>query len=267
MEQVRATLAAVAEDLVAHLPTPTDGARVDRPWGVLRQAGRHGRDFCNVVAVRLDPDEVDDAVAEARSWFAALGQPEHAWWIGDSATPTDLEERLAAHGFVPDPEQPSATAMVLDRAPTVAAHPGIEVRPLTAVADLRLMLEIDVAVWETTEQDRASLFADLDTTWDRIRAQHERTTYLAWLDGVPSAYATLVMTTSGVGTLLGGTTLPEARGRGLYQALVQRRWDDAVAQGAPGLVVQASEMSRPVLERLGFAATGTVRLWADLARD
>ena len=267
MDQARTTLAAVAEDLVAHLPTPTDGARVDRPWGVLRQAGRHGRDFCNVVAVRLSPDDVDDAVAEARAWYAALGQPEHAWWIGDSATPPDLEERLAGHGFVPDPEQPSATAMVLDRAPTVVAHPGIEVRPLAGVDDLRTMLEIDVAVWETTEQDRASLFDDLGTTWERICAQTGRTTYLAWPDGVPSAYATLVMTGSGVGTLLGGTTLPEARGRGLYQALVQRRWDDAVAQGAPGLVVQASEMSRPVLERIGFVATGTVRLWADLVRD
>lgn len=262
----RATLAAVAEDLVGHLPTPVDGARADLPWGTLRYSGRHGRDFCNVVQVRLAADKVDDAVDEARAWYAALGQPEHAWWIGASATPADLEERLAGRGLVPDPEQPVTTAMVLDRAPDVPDRPGVEVQPLRSADDLRRMLEIDVAVWETTEQDRATLFADLDATWARVQAQQGRTTYLAYVDGVAVAYATLVMSTSGVGTLLGGSTLPEARVRGAYQALVARRWADAVAQGAPGLAVQASPMSRPVLERLGFEATGTVRLWADLAR-
>ncbi|MFN8158076.1 MAG: hypothetical protein U0R68_11705 [Candidatus Nanopelagicales bacterium] len=267
MHDATTDLARIAEDLVAHLPPPVDGQRVERPWGVLRYSGRHGRDFCNVVQVRLSADDVDDALDEARAWFAELGQPEHAWWIGDSATPDDLEQRLARRGLVPDPEQPTAAAMVLDGPPPAAAAPDVEVRALRDADDLRLMLEIDAAVWTVTEHDREHLLDDLEGQWARVAAQPGRTTYLALLDGVPSAYGTLVMTPSGVGTLLGGSTLPEARGRGLYQALVLRRWQDAVAQGAPGLVVQASPMSRPVLERLGFVTTGTVRLWADLAPD
>ncbi len=41
-----------------------------------------------------------------------------------------------------------------------------------------------------------------------------------------------------------------------YGALIRARWDDAVRLGAGALVVQASGMSRPILERLGFRATG-----------
>ena len=34
-------------------------------------------------------------------------------------------------------------------------------------------------------------------------------------------------------------TLPDARGRGAYRALVRARWDDAVRRGTPALVVHA----------------------------
>ncbi len=58
--------------------------------------------------------------------------------------------------------------------------------------------------------------------------------------------------------LTGGATLPEARRRGAYSALVRARSDAAVAAGTPVLVTQASELSRPILERLGFRAVGPV---------
>jgi GNAT superfamily N-acetyltransferase len=259
-------LAAVAEDLVASLPTPADGHRLDRPWGVLRHAGRHGRDFCNVARVRLDPHDVEAAVAEAREWFGGLGQPEHAWWLGPSAQPGDLEARLRAAGLVPDPVQPTSTAMVLTSPPDVPDRPGLEVRALGSADELRSMLEIDAAVWGLTAEDRAHVFRDVDEHWERISSQPGRTTYLAWLDGEPAAYGSLVLLPEGAGALLGGSTRPEARGRGLYQALVRARWEAAHEAGMKGLVVQASDMSRPVLQRLGFRPTGLIRLWAHLER-
>ena len=50
---------------------------------------------------------------------------------------------------------------------------------------------------------------------------------------------------------------------GAYRALVRARWDEARRRGATSLVVQASAMSRPVLERSGFRAVGNVRMLAD----
>ena len=64
-------------------------------------------------------------------------------------------------------------------------------------------------------------------------------------------------------SLFGGSTLPEARGHGAYRALVQARWEDAVARGTPDLVTQASPMSRPILARLGFREVCEIRILLD----
>jgi len=63
--------------------------------------------------------------------------------------------------------------------------------------------------------------------------------------------------------LMGGAVLAEARGRGVYRALVRARWEHAAARGTPLLIVQAGEMSRPVLERLGFERHGDIHLYVD----
>jgi predicted GNAT superfamily acetyltransferase len=53
--------------------------------------------------------------------------------------------------------------------------------------------------------------------------------------------------------LVAGATMPWARGRGLYRALVRKRWDHAVERGTPALVTQAvPDTSYPILKRLGF---------------
>jgi GNAT superfamily N-acetyltransferase len=86
--------------------------------------------------------------------------------------------------------------------------------------------------------------------------------YLAYVDGEPVARASGGFSEHGV-TLFGGATLPEARGRGAYRALVNARWDDAVARGTPLAVTQAGRNSRPILARLGFREICTIRALID----
>jgi hypothetical protein len=86
--------------------------------------------------------------------------------------------------------------------------------------------------------------------------------YLAYVDGTPVARATGSFGEHGV-TLFGGSTLPEARSRGAYRALVAARWDDAVARGTPVLVTQAGPMSRPILAQLGFREVCEIRILLD----
>jgi GNAT superfamily N-acetyltransferase len=90
----------------------------------------------------------------------------------------------------------------------------------------------------------------------------EASLVLAEVDGVPVASASAVPTPDGV-WLTGAGTLPEARGRGAYRALVAARWREAVDAGTPALVVQAGSMSRPLLERMGFAAVGELTYYRD----
>lgn len=57
--------------------------------------------------------------------------------------------------------------------------------------------------------------------------------------------------------LLGGSTLPQWRGRGIYRALVAARAQRAAARGVRYLQVDASGGSAPILRRLGFRAVTT----------
>jgi len=58
-------------------------------------------------------------------------------------------------------------------------------------------------------------------------------------------------------TLWGGSTLVEWRGRGIYKALVAYRARLAVVRGYTHLEVDASDDSRPILQRLGFVPVTT----------
>ena len=65
------------------------------------------------------------------------------------------------------------------------------------------------------------------------------------------------------GSLWGGSTLPEHRGRGIYSSLVAARAGEARERGCRWLTVDCSPMSLPILERRGFErlAVTTPFIW------
>ena len=83
-------------------------------------------------------------------------------------------------------------------------------------------------------------------------------------DSVVSAGWVRFIEGSGFATLWGGGTLPAWRSRGIYRALVAYRANLAAARGFAYLQVDASDESRPILERLGFVAvtTTTPFIWS-----
>lgn len=68
-------------------------------------------------------------------------------------------------------------------------------------------------------------------------------------------------------SLYGGSTLEAWRGRGIYRALVAVRARLAAEHGYKYLHVDASDDSRPILQRLGFTAvtTTTPYVWSPSA--
>jgi GNAT superfamily N-acetyltransferase len=54
------------------------------------------------------------------------------------------------------------------------------------------------------------------------------------------------------GSLWGGATLAEYRGKGIYTAMVAERVKEARQRGGRWLTVDCSAMSLPILERRGF---------------
>jgi GNAT superfamily N-acetyltransferase len=117
--------------------------------------------------------------------------------------------------------------------------------------------------FETPASMREEIEADLAARFEEYAAPlNPARDFVALLDERIVGGASAVAAEAGV-ALFGGSVLPEARGRGVYRALLRARWDFAVARGTPALTVQAGRMSKPILERLGFVQLAAVRLFFD----
>jgi GNAT superfamily N-acetyltransferase len=194
----------------------------------------------------------------ARAESRRRGIPLVEWWVGWTARPS-LADDLAGQGLVPD-DEPVLTGMTSTTEPPAAPH--VEVRAIETAEQYLEALEVDWEVWKTSDEERASRRAG---EVDRFNDGHAAGTAHHWAafeDGRLVGFGRGVDMEAGV-ALMGGAVLPEARGRGVYRALVRARWEHAAERGTPLLVVQAGPMSAPVLDRLGFERHGEIRLFAD----
>ena len=200
---------------------------------------------------RLRADEVEAVRAELHGLLRERGRTGLTWEIGTHATPSDLVERLLALGLVDDEPTPLAVGMVLTE-PPAAPPPGIEVRR-AETGEERLASSRIAAI---------AFGGPVPTEPPPPNDDPNNIVYLAFVDGQPAARASASFGEAAV-SLFGGSTLPDARGRGAYRALVAARWEDAVERGTPALVTQASPMSRPILAKLGFREVCEIRILLD----
>jgi len=239
----------LAENPNTYVPLPVGHERVVTDRYVLYRGSADHPAFNGAQRFRLHADEIEDALAEIRGWFRERDRTAYTWEVGSAAAPGDLVDRLLALGLEEDADEPLQTGMALASPPAEPVPAGIEVRRAESPEDRLVAAQIAAEAFGTP-----------------VEAQPPLTTgvvvYLAYLDGEPVGRASAGFSEHGV-TLFGGSTLPEARGRGAYRALVRARWDDAVARGTPLAVTQAGRHSRPILARLGFREVCTIRALVD----
>lgn len=248
---------AVAEDLDSYVLRPPTWTTEDRGLAVLIDSPEPPAIMRFVCRIRLGTDPEAD-IADFRSWFRGRGRDAFTWKLGPHSTPTSLEARLRAHGAHEDAAAPEITAMVLDTEPPRVDD--VEVCGVESYEEYVRSAEIMFVGFggSFTADEVAAMRAALRQRYADYRGHPTARRYLAFSNGIAVAMATAIETSVGVIALCGGATLPEARGRGAYRALVHARWVDAVRSGSDALVTQASGMSKPILERLGFRAVGRV---------
>lgn len=218
-----------------------------------------GPTFTNVQRLRVRKDEADETIAEIRAIVAERNAwPRVDWWIGGSATPPDLVERLLALGLTR--EKGLTVAMACVEEPPGA--PGVVARRVETLEEYALSHEIAHEVFETPAEEHERWRTIVADRWRAEQADPTASSYLAWVDGVPVGAARGIFRPQGV-LCIGGSVRERGRGRGAYRALVRARWDDAVAAGTPVLVVQAGDMSRPILERSGFVGVAEIVILYD----
>jgi GNAT superfamily N-acetyltransferase len=208
---------------------------------------------------RLGPDRVAGSVERVRRLLRERGFEEVTWWIGVLSEPDDLAAALLELGLEPD-DPAEMTSLTIASKPS--GEPAVETRRVQTLEDALVALELDWETFRVPPEERERRRREAREAWPLLQADGRQSTYLAYLDGQPVGFGRAVFTARG-GLLLGGATLPEARGRGVYSSLVHARWDEAVARGTPRLAVSAGPMSGPILERLGFERIGWVQLLVD----
>lgn len=236
-----------------------NGVRAERDGPVVRLVGQF-RGFVSTTGdLLLDSAELDALIARQRDYYAARDEAvEWKTWGHDK--PTDLPERLRAAGFVAEDRETVVVGLAEQMARHDAPLPaGVLVRQVTELADLRRVAQMKSAVWQ---RDWSWLAEELSS---RIAADPTQIVVLvAEVDheAVSAGWLVFQPGTDFAG-LWGGATAPEWRGRGIYRALVARRARLAAARGTRYLQVDASDDSRPILERLGFTAitTTTPYVW------
>ena len=242
--------------LRAHVPEPLpQGVTVERDGPLVRTIGFGSFGWVEYRDLG-DPSEaeLDRLIQTQIAWFAERATS-FEWKFHSHDRPRFLEERLMAAGFVAEDLETVVIAETAALAGAGSVPAGVALREVFDRADLERIGEMEAVVWggdgswypATLEQELA---ADLSGI----------AIFIAEADGVVVS-AGWVRFPSGTdfATFWGGSTLPGWRGRGVYRALVSRRAQLAADRGRRYLEVDASDDSRPILERLGFQAVTQTR--------
>ena len=217
----------------------------------------------NVVErIRVDAGALQSTVEEVCELLRARGRTQAAWTIDSGAAPDGLEARLMALGMVPYDEPPleyTASAMAIVARPSGSAPDGIVAREVRDHDEVDQLIDVEQVAVGLTRSDLDGLRASAHLMFDLRLAGHASAMrfYLARRDGEPVGAARAGFLKFGV-NLSGGAVIPTARNQGVYKALIDARWIDAVAAGTPALTVQAGHMSRPILDRLGFITVAQI---------
>jgi GNAT superfamily N-acetyltransferase len=193
--------------------------------------------------------------------FAARSES-FEWKLYAHDRPADLRERLRSAGFAPEEAETVVIAPVAAVAAEVTAPEGVIVREVYERVDLERIVELEAAAWGEDE-GRGSLADSLEQ--ERAADPDDLTIVVAEAgDTVVCAGWVRFLGGTEFATLWGGATRPGWRGRGIYRTLVAHRARLAAERGRRYLQVDASDDSRPILERLGFVAvtTTTPYIWS-----
>ncbi|MFD8341639.1 GNAT family N-acetyltransferase [[Kitasatospora] papulosa] len=248
------TLALFDHRMREHARPDGPGAHVERVGDVVRQTG--GADDWNGVlwtAPDLSPARAESAIAAQVEHYTARGLGVFEWKLYAHDGPAGLGGLLAAAGFEAEPAETLLVAPVAGRSTSVELPDGVRLRNVTDAAGVELMVRAHELAFGT---DGAQLrhrtlarLADAPDTFVAVVA-------MAGDEPVSSARMEMYPATGFAGLWGGGTAAPW-RGRGIYRALIAHRARVAARHGYRFLQVDATDLSAPILRRLGFTALST----------
>jgi GNAT superfamily N-acetyltransferase len=207
--------------------------------------------FCNgVFRSVLDPLSADATIEEMQAEFGRRQLPMR-WQLGPSARPGDLRQRLLAHDFVHEEDEPAMALDLLAMNEDFPTPHGLAIRLVEDIPTLNKWL----AVWVGAPNALSIL--------QLVHAQLGVGPHLPWryylgtVDGKPVATA-LLFSGAGVAAVHWVVTLQEARGRGIGTAMTLAVLHEARRQGYRLAVLTASPYGINIYRRIGFREYATI---------
>jgi hypothetical protein len=222
-----------------------------------------GRTWATITAISVETEAIDDLIAEVRSIVPA--ECHSLWHLGPSSRPVNLLDELASRGFAPPVHRPGEVrALALTTEPE--AQGDVDVRPVETYEQFVAARESAWEAFGAPEEQRETERPLLHQGYDDMQRSGLPLMFIAHMGGRIAGSAIAVPSKRGV-LLGGGSVATDARGKGVYRAMVRTRWEYAVARRTPALVTHANTgTSYPILLRLGSEEIGSVRRLEDRAR-
>jgi GNAT superfamily N-acetyltransferase len=232
-------------EALAALGRQVGGGMVERSGGVTVVATGLPVHLFNQVLI-----DGDDATAEALAAAVALMRKRQAPWVANLRVGADDAYMTVAKelGLVPTSADPWMPGMTLHPLPSIGSAVPVARHEIQRVTDSSGIDDHIAAA--------ASGFG-MPAEWlqlvmtESLIADPAVAVYVGYTDGTP--------VTAGLGFREGDTigvfnvaTIEAARGRGYGAAMTMRIVDDGAAAGCSVAALQASDMGKPIYERLGF---------------
>jgi hypothetical protein len=203
---------------------------------------------------QFDVDSADTFIAEQLAFFAPYHDQKLTWEVYSHDPQCEvLREKLPAYGFELDDE---AAVMLLDisTAPkSLLAPPQHNIRRITHPDGLADVISVLEKVWG----------GNFGWIHDRLGKHLEipgyLSVYVAYIGNQPACAAWTYFHTPRFASLYAGSTLPEFRKLGLYTDILATRTSEIKNRGCQYALIDAGEMSRPIVEKHGFQYLAT--LW------
>lgn len=168
------------------------------------------------------------------------------WQVGPSSQPADLPQRLLAHGFRHEEDEPGMALDMLAMNEEMPGPSGLDVRLIEDVPTLNAWVAVRLfgatEIIPLVQQVYARLGLGSDVPWRY---------FLGTLDGKPVATAQLFFG-AGVAAVHWVVTLREARNQGIGAALTLAALREARSAGYRIAILTASPYGEHIYRRIGF---------------
>lgn len=199
----------------------------------------------------MDDSNADRVIEEQIAYYKKLKQ-QFEWKVFDYDQPLDLKERLQKKGFTIEESEALMISDLTERNQLLVNPVLPEVKEITTEKEIWEIIKLEEEIWNENFQDLGQrLVRDLNDSSAHLSL------YGAFVDGkIVSAAWMYLHEGTPFASLWGGSTLADYRKKGYYSSLLAIRARKATESGYPLLIVDASSMSKPILEKHGFHCYG-----------